>query len=88
MARESVLESKSIDLAEKRGWWYRKLKWIGRRGAPDRLFVRKGVVIFVEFKAYGKEPTIQQSREHKRMRDQGLRVEVIDNIDDAWVIFK
>lgn len=86
--RESVIEEAVVRIAEDNNWLFRKLRWIGRRGAPDRLFMRKGVALFVELKADGEEPTIQQKREHKRMRDHGMRVEIIDRIEQAHRIFK
>lgn len=86
--RESKLETDAIKYADQRGWLYRKLRWIGRRGAPDRLFIREGLVVFVEFKQSGKEPTVQQAREQKRLRDAGVTVWVIDSIDAAKNLFR
>lgn len=88
MPRESVIEKESIDYASYRGWIYRKLKWIGRRGAPDRLFVRRGRCLFVEFKQAGEGPTTQQAREHQRLRDAGATVHVVDSVDRAREIFR
>ena len=52
----------------------------GRRGVPDRLIVLPDLApIFVEFKAPKKKPTSQQVREHKRLRDLGCTVLIIDN---------
>lgn len=49
------------------------------RGKPDRLCAFKhGLIIFVELKSTGKVPDHHQLREHERMREQGLTVEVID----------
>jgi hypothetical protein len=60
----------------------RKVSWIGRRGAPDRLVMlpRPKGTIWVELKAPGKKPTSNQLREHQRMRELGQRVEVIDSL--------
>jgi hypothetical protein len=69
----------------------RKVKWIGRRGAPDRLVMLSdgrvfaaddiglGRTIWVELKAPGVKPEAHQVREHKRMRATGQRVEVVDS---------
>ncbi len=95
MTRESVIEKYLVEQVKARGGEVRKVKWIGRRGAPDRcvmLPARKlvsgldcawcnpaGVVIWVELKATGKGAEAHQLREHKRMRAMGQRVEVVDS---------
>jgi len=44
--------------------------------------------VFVELKAPGKKATDAQLREHKRLRDMGFRVEVIDTKEgvDAFML--
>lgn len=67
----------------------RKVQWIGRRGAPDRLVMLQweyhdmnyNLTIWVELKAPGKKPEPHQVREHKRMRELGQWVEVIDSFE-------
>jgi hypothetical protein len=69
----------------------RKVEWIGRRGAPDRLVLLPPNVldnlfgswcrgIWVELKAPGVKPEQHQLREHARMRHLGQCVVVIDSI--------
>jgi len=60
----------------------------GRRGVPDRLVLRPipnyhrpivaNYIWFAEVKAPGKKPRLEQNREHKRLRDMGFVVEVVD----------
>lgn len=58
----------------------RKLSWIGRRGAPDRLVWWPGPdLYFIEMKSPGKKPTKQQEREHARLREDGFQIAVIDS---------
>lgn len=58
----------------------RKVKWIGRRNAMDRLVLLPGLgLTFVELKKPGEEPNIGQRNEHKLFRGYGARVEVIDS---------
>lgn len=57
----------------------RKVKWIARRHAPDRRVMIPGLCCWVELKAPGKGPNAGQLREHRRMRDAGEHVEVIDS---------
>lgn len=81
---ESSIEGTVVYRAERAGWFVRKVQWPGRRGAPDRVFAKKGHgTIWIEFKQEGKAPNTLQRREHKRMRDAGMVVHVVDRIDDA-----
>lgn len=90
--RESEIEKYLVKRVKALGGECRKVKWIGRNGAPDRVVVLRaysggyygGVesrTIWVELKATGKKPTAAQLREHERMRRMGQRVEVIDSIE-------
>lgn len=80
---ESPIEDWVCDKAEAAGWLVRKLQWVGRRNAPDRLFAKDGRVVFIEFKAPGKAPRVTQQREIDRMVAAGLEVYWTDNPLDA-----
>ena len=77
---EASIELAAVAWAERRGWLVRKLKWIGRRNAPDRLFARAGRVVLIEFKRPDEQPRVTQSREHRRLRDAGVEVHVVDDL--------
>jgi hypothetical protein len=89
--RESDIERHLVKRVQQLGGEVRKVKWIGRSGAPDRLVMLplpEGVAwvfpshtIWVELKAPRKKPTVVQLREHERMRAMGQRVVVIDSIE-------
>ncbi len=51
-------------------------------GLPDFAFVNNGRPIAVEAKRPGGVASTEQLRQHARMRANGWRVEVIDNLDD------
>ena len=78
--RESDIEKYLVIRVDALGGLVRKLKWIGRRGAPDR-FVKlpDKPVMLIELKAPGKVPEPHQEREIKRLRDAGIHVEVVDS---------
>ena len=92
MMRESTIEKYLVKRVKALGGEVRKVQWIGRRGAPDRLvmlppFMFRGnplplkpTTIWVELKAPGKEAESHQLREHKRMRKMGQQVEVVDSL--------
>lgn len=82
--RESNIEQKVKQYAEKRGWLVRKYLSVGQRFVPDRIFMGFGKVFFIEFKAPGKKPNAGQLLEHGEMRARGQRVYVIDSIGDGW----
>jgi hypothetical protein len=70
------------------GGRHRKLRWLSRRGAPDQFIWWPGPdIYFVEVKRLGKDATVQQAREHKRLRADGFKVFVIDSKEavDAFI---
>jgi len=59
----------------------RKVQWVGRRGAPDRLVLMPGGSVWVELKRPRKGAESYQEREHARMRRAGLEIWVCDSAD-------
>lgn len=83
--RESAVEAHLVKRVKELGGETRKVKWIGRKYAPDRVVFlpkhRAGPTIWVELKRPKKEAEEGQAREHKRMRKLGQCVLVIDSIE-------
>lgn len=90
--RESQIEKHLVKRVKELGGECRKVQFIGRRGAPDRLVMlpltplssgkaHEGRTIWVELKAPGVKSEPHQLREHERMRKMGQRVVVIDSIE-------
>lgn len=85
--RESQIEKHLVKRVKELGGEVRKVQWVGRRGAPDRLVMlpHRGYyehcTIWVELKATGVKPEAHQVREINRMRNLGQHVEVIDSIE-------
>ena len=79
--RESQIESYLVERTKEAGGECRKLKWIGRHGAPDRLVMLNGKAIFIELKAPGEKAKPHQVREHERMRRMGQHVEIVDSTE-------
>lgn len=89
--RESDIEKYLVKRVKALGGEVRKVNWIGRRGAPDRLVMLPGLAtlyrtrrpqtIWIELKAPGEKPEPHQAREHERMRKMGQRVEVVDSFE-------
>lgn len=60
----------------------RKVRWIGRNGAPDRFVMLPGQQgLWIELKAPGQRCRPHQIREHVRMQNMGQRVEVVDSLE-------
>lgn len=90
--RESDIESYLVERVKALGGEVRKVKWIGRRGAPDRLVMlppgiaicpgpEYGRTMWVELKAPGEKAKPHQLREHARMKAMGQRVEIVDSFE-------
>lgn len=77
-----------IAWAEREGWLVRRLQYIGRRGAPDALFARNGVVLLIEFKKRGADLRVQQERERKRFADVGVHVYKVDTQEQGIDILR
>jgi len=78
--REKDIEAKCRFIAIAAGGILWKWTSPGRAGVPDRILILPGGrVAFVEFKAPGKKPTVQQLACHRVLTDLGVRVAVIDD---------
>lgn len=86
--RERDVERQLIKRVKAAGGEVRKLMWIGRRGAPDRLVLLPGRgPLFVELKAPGGRISRLQEVEHRRLRAAGGRVMVIWKIEQIEEVF-
>ncbi len=81
MGLEKKLEKRCCDVARAHGWYTRKFSSPSNRGVPDRIFVKDGDVVFIEFKAPGNEPTRLQEHEIKELTEHGANATWTDNID-------
>ena len=80
--RERDMEAYLVKRVNALGGEVRKLKWIGRRGAPDRVvMLPEGLLYWVELKALGQRAAAHQAREHVRMLKMGQRVLVLDTLE-------
>lgn len=85
--KEAAVEHAVVARAERAGYYVRKVRWEGRRHAPDRLFARRDRgQVYIEFKRPGEKPRRGQTIEHGKMRDAGIEVHVCDSILDALTI--
>lgn len=86
--RESKIEKTARLLAEKRGWFQVKIEKASINGFPDRLFVKDGKTIYVEFKSATGQLRPEQVRVIGTLRKQGAEVYVVSSLEEANVIFE
>lgn len=90
MTRERDIERHLVKRVRELGGEVRKVQWVGRRGAPDRVVMLppnwigrpcEAEFMWVELKAPGEKAKPHQIREHQRMRAMHQTVVVIDSIE-------
>lgn len=86
--REGDIEARIIRVAKLRGWRQRKMMFVGRRGCPDRWFMRKpGQMVILEIKDPGGVKAVAQKREVKWLNDNGFNAHFVDSVAEAIQIF-
>ena len=85
---ESTIERAVCAYAKAKGCIVLKLSGQNQRGQPDRMFVREGRVLFVEFKSPGKKPTALQERWINDLRRQGMFATSCDDIEKGKGLIK
>jgi hypothetical protein len=80
---EARIEDTVVARAIRSGWFVRKVAWLGRKDAPDRVFAKGGRTVWIEFKAPGEVPRASQTHEHRLMKDAGMEVHVVSSIDEG-----
>jgi hypothetical protein len=88
VTREIAIERPACDFAKSRGWFEAKIASSNRNGMPDRIFHRRGYTMYVEFKAPGEGPTVQQEKRHREIRSYGIPVHVCDDLEEAYELFR
>lgn len=86
--RERDVEAHLVKAVKAAGGEVRKVSWIGRRGAPDRVAMLPGGLLYwIELKRPGGVAEAHQAREHDRMMKMGQRVLVLDTLEkiDAFL---
>lgn len=84
---ERTVESHFVARVAEQNGEERKLRYVNRRHATDRLLVLRGRVFFVELKRPGGKARDGQLREHARLRRAGADVRVLDTIEAVDAFF-
>lgn len=84
---EATEERAANKIAKERGWLCEKVQGY-RNGWPDRLYVKNGRHVWVEWKRDNKDPTEQQELRHKEMREAGMEVYVWRHRSEARAVLR
>lgn len=84
---EQDIEDYLCERAIALGGEVRKVRWIGRRHAPDRRVMLPGACFWVEVKRPGGAPRPGQAREIERMLRLGEAVFVVSTMDEVDAVF-
>lgn len=87
MARnEKKIERDTVRVAEQNDWYVKKIVTPGRRGSFDRLFIKGGKHIWIEFKDPDGEPSELQIKEHAKLIAHGAEAHFCDNYQEGKTI--
>jgi len=86
---ESKVEDTACRWAKEQGWKHRKYKTPNHRSSPDRIFMKEGRVVFIEFKRPKTDEhqagklSPGQEKEIKSLREAGMEVHVCFSVQEA-----
>lgn len=79
---EKDIERKCSLWAIDHGWLVYKFVSPSNRGVPDKIFLKKGRIVFVEFKRPGGKLSPLQIHQIKKLKSQAFTVLVIDHVEE------
>lgn len=86
--RESKIEKQCCDWAKKHGWLVYKFTSPGNCGVMDRIFLKSGKAVLVEFKQPGGKLSTIQLRQIEKIKAHDFKVFVIDNFKSFVTAFE
>jgi len=83
MVYEIEIEWAVVCAARAAGWFVAKLDFVETRGAPDRMFIKDGRVVFIEFKRPGGRLSGIQKKMIRQLEAVGAEVHVAYSTPEA-----
>ena len=80
---EKDIERKACQWAKSQGWLVYKFTSPNYRSVPDRMFLKHGTTVFLEFKRPGGKLTEGQRREIQKLNEAGFIAEVVYSVEDV-----
>jgi len=89
MAKELSLEEELVRGAKRRRFLVRKVSWLGRDGAPDRVLMGHGLTVWVECKNPDGSGGLRdgQARERRLMIEAGQHHWVIETFGELKIFW-
>ena len=84
---ESKIEKDCVKWATLNGWQSFKFVSPSNRGVPDRIFLKQGNTVFVEFKTATGKLSALQSRQIEKIRANDFKVFIIRNLEGFKIAF-
>jgi len=85
--RENVIEKALVKAVKKRCGLAIKFNSVGYNGVPDRIILLpKGIIIFIELKAPGKQMQPLQEKRNRQLESLGFQVFCLDSLEGIEVI--
>jgi len=85
--KESYIEQAVTRFAKQAGWLSMKFVSPNNCGVPDHVYFKNGETILIEFKAKKGRLSPLQKAQIKRLRMVGMKVYVVDSIEQGRMIF-
>lgn len=88
MRKESKIEKDSVKMAEVDGWYSRKFTSPGRRGAFDRVFMKAGRIVWIEYKDPERKLKLDplQGVEYRKLKAHGAEAFVCESTEGTCQI--
>lgn len=86
--KESVIEAALVRFAASNRIYTAKFVSPANKGVPDRIFIKDGVVLFLEIKRPGKKPTPLQFYQIKCLTTHGANAQWCDSTESGEAILK
>lgn len=85
---EKDIEREATTEARKRGWLSYKFSSPAHRGVPDRVYIKDGRVVFIEFKTPRGRVSRLQERELAAINAAGVEAAVARSVEEALEILE
>ena len=80
---ENEIETKIVKYAKSQNVLSFKMNSVTSKGLPDRMFISKTSIFFIEFKRLGAKPTKLQSYMMSELKDYNCKVYVVDDVEQG-----
>ena len=83
---ESKIEKDSVKEAAKHGWLSYKFLSQLNKGLPDRLYIKNGHTVYIEYKQPGKTVSKLQAKVHQIFAKHGVKVHVCTSVAETMEV--